>query len=567
MIETILTSTDSNYKNFNPDDVPVTNQNVDAPPVGGVAAIIISPNTGLITNETGTGSQPSFNVTLATMPSADVVLDFTSDNTLEGMVTAATKQITLTQSNYNSPGNTVTIQGQQDNNIDGDQKYAINYNITTTDMNYSGLTPIPVGVTNLDSKITDAMISITPSPTGNNQTTRQGGSVTFSVVLTKLPTADVILGFISNNTVEGKVSPAGLTFTNTTWDQTQSFTVTGQASQTAGDQSYTVSIDTKSNDPNYQPVNNGNLPTGIALTNIDAGPPPPAVDYSLYINSGSVTIDPPPNDTVNIAAVEIPVWGYTDTVGGAVGTAQIPGPLLEAVVGDTITVEVFNNHTVPHNFVIAGLTADAAEILPGTSKTYTFTTDQAGVFLYGDSLLTQSKKALNRAMGLFGALVVRPATPKTAWQGGPTFDTEKLWVITDMDTKQWNKNATATTPYKPDYFLINGMNGFKAMEDPATHIAGIINETFIVRIVNAGMYDQSLHFHGNHFKVISQDGIRLPSFIDQDTINVKAGRTAVVLYTIIQPGSYPMHVHTAQMETGDGVYLQGTATMIISPPP
>jgi hypothetical protein len=38
----------------------------------------------------------------------------------------------------------------------------------------------------------------------------------------------------------------------------------------------------------------------------------------------------------------------------------------------------------------------------------------------------------------------------------------------------------------------------------------------------------------------------------------------MVLYQLNQPGHYPMHVHTAQMETGNGVYLNGTATMIIA---
>jgi hypothetical protein len=38
--------------------------------------------------------------------------------------------------------------------------------------------------------------------------------------------------------------------------------------------------------------------------------------------------------------------------------------------------------------------------------------------------------------------------------------------------------------------------------------------------------------------------------------------TAEVLYTINQFGHYPMHVHTAQAEGANGVYLNGAATMI-----
>ena len=44
--------------------------------------------------------------------------------------------------------------------------------------------------------------------------------------------------------------------------------------------------------------------------------------------------------------------------------------------------------------------------------------------------------------------------------------------------------------------------------------------------------------------------------------NVPPLGTADVLYYLNQPGDYPMHVHTAQMETANGVYLNGVATMI-----
>jgi len=48
------------------------------------------------------------------------------------------------------------------------------------------------------------------------------------------------------------------------------------------------------------------------------------------------------------------------------------------------------------------------------------------------------------------------------------------------------------------------------------------------------------------------------------TVNVKRGSTAMVLFTLSQTGVYPVHVHTAQMETSNGVYLNGTVTHIIS---
>ena len=294
--------------------------------------------------------------------------------------------------------------------------------------------------------------------------------------------------------------------------------------------------------------------------------PPPSggtgtADYTFYVDSGQVDITASP-DSGN-GATSLPIWGYTDVNGGA---GRIPGPVINAVEGGTITVEVVNNHNRDHNFVVQGVTSDTTAIPPGGSRIYTLNTPNSGVFFYRDTLANN----VNRSLGLLGAVVVRPSAGSTrAWSGGPSFDQERLWVINDMDVPRWNNVAIGggnvnTGTYRPNYFLMNGMNGFQAMGDASTNIEGTVGETFIVRIVNAGQYDQSLHFHSNHFRVISRNGNRLGNFEWQDTINVKAGSTAMVLYQLNQPGHYPMHVHTAQMETGNGVYLNGTAAMIIA---
>ena len=76
-----------------------------------------------------------------------------------------------------------------------------------------------------------------------------------------------------------------------------------------------------------------------------------------------------------------------------------------------------------------------------------------------------------------------------------------------------------------------------------------------------------MHFHAAHFQVISKDGVKVTDIADAPwvtTINVKGQSSAMVLYTLEQPGTYPVHVHSAHMETGNGVYLNGTATFIIA---
>jgi hypothetical protein len=47
-----------------------------------------------------------------------------------------------------------------------------------------------------------------------------------------------------------------------------------------------------------------------------------------------------------------------------------------------------------------------------------------------------------------------------------------------------------------------------------------------------------------------------------DVIQIAPLGSAEVSFYLNQPGTYPMHNHTAQMETANGVYLNGVATLI-----
>lgn len=276
-------------------------------------------------------------------------------------------------------------------------------------------------------------------------------------------------------------------------------------------------------------------------------------DYTLYIEPGFHTINGDGGEVIS-------VWGYTTSNGAA---PMIPGPLLETTQGQSISVEVVNNNNRNHNFVIQGVTSDTGSIAPGSSKTYTFTPNKGGVFFYRDTLNSN----VNREMGLQGALIVRSNSANRVWDNGPSYNIERLWVLADMDTPNWNDRASAgnnvsTGSYRPNVFMINGMGGFDGMHDPNTVLEGNSGQVGVVRIVNAGQFDQSLHWHGNHFRVISRNGNHLNNFEWQDTINVKGGQTMMVLYQL-RGGIFPMHVHTAQMETSNGVYLNGTATLIV----
>jgi FtsP/CotA-like multicopper oxidase with cupredoxin domain len=379
-------------------------------------------------------------------------------------------------------------------------------------------------------------------------------SATFTVTLTSQPTGSANFVLTSNDTSEGTVSPANLTFTTSNWNTPQTVTVTGVDDTVVdGDINYTIIFNVQSTDANY----NNFAVTPVSVVNQDNDTVPPPANYVLYIEPGSIDIAA--STLTGNGATTLPAMGYAliNTDPG-----QTPGPVIEAVVGQTVTIEVVNDHLRPHHFEIEGLLTNTPELPPGETGQFQFTPTKAGVYRYGDP------EIVRRSIGLHGAVVVRPAgNPNTAWTNGPAFDQERTWVITDVDST-WNSNPIGvdTTQYNPNYFLMNGKSGFDARQDPASTIAGNVGETFLIRIVNAGQFDQSLHFHSNHLQVISEGGFHFTNLADAPlitTINVKRGSTAMVLFTLSQTGTYPVHAHTAQMETGNGVYLNGTATLII----
>lgn len=279
------------------------------------------------------------------------------------------------------------------------------------------------------------------------------------------------------------------------------------------------------------------------------------VNYTLYIGAGNLTIN-------GAGGTTLAAWGYSTVAGSPV----FPGPKLMANEGDTVNVTVINNHNRDHNFVIRGVTTDATAIPAGSSRGYTFNASAAGTYIYYDTL----NNNINREMGLYGALIVGPADGSNkAWTNGPAYSFQRTWILGDMDKPNWNNVAGTggtvnTSVYKPNYFMINGRGGFDAMGAADTTIDGTVGQTALVRILNPGQYSESLHFHANHFQVLTVNGVRQSSpYQELDVINIPPLGTADVLFYLNQPGHYPMHVHTSNMETANGVYLNGVATMII----
>jgi manganese oxidase len=272
-------------------------------------------------------------------------------------------------------------------------------------------------------------------------------------------------------------------------------------------------------------------------------------------------------------------WGFANLNGpaGAASLAQYPGPTLILNEGDTVTVTLTNQLTQPVSLVFPGMTMTSAtspvftagsrarlssithEAPPGGSQTYTFTATKAGTFYYQSG----SNQDIQIRMGLFGAIIVRPASYRNssvvnkvpvdlytgpdvntrdpqvranyntpAGIGGvayspvngndmsTVYDREYLFVLSEMDPyfHKWMEfgGAYDLSKWKPNYWFINGrtapdtMGMLNSPELPAQPYNAMPlmhpGERVLMRIVDLGRDFHPFHHHGNHARVVAVDG-------------------------------------------------------------
>ena len=117
-------------------------------PSGGPPGITVTPTTGQTTTEAG--GTATFTVALNTLPTANVTIGLTSNDTTEGTVSPTS--LTFTPSNGTTP-QTVTVTGVNDALLDGNIPYTIiTAPATGADPNYNGLNAPDVSVTNTDNE-------------------------------------------------------------------------------------------------------------------------------------------------------------------------------------------------------------------------------------------------------------------------------------------------------------------------------------------------------------------------------------------------------------------------------
>jgi FtsP/CotA-like multicopper oxidase with cupredoxin domain len=280
----------------------------------------------------------------------------------------------------------------------------------------------------------------------------------------------------------------------------------------------------------------------------------------------------------------------------ACSTMQVPGPTLIVTEGQTVTVNLLNGlpaaagntsilfpdfnvcigtiasgtctpSTAGTNGVVGLLTQEAA---PAGTVSYSFVATTPGTHAYYSG--TQSD--LQIEMGLYGAIIVLPATAQTACtsgvhannataQGtaslahpgvketdfrlaksaydhpGSCYDREYLFQFAEMDlnihraalaqvTANVSSLAVPTEPYHPNYFVINGRSMPDDMDpnfdsvyphqpyngNPHMHPG----EDVLIRVIGQGRWQHPFHEHGNHVRILGRDGNLIQSATDPNSL-------------------------------------------------
>ncbi|MCK5688305.1 hypothetical protein KAI87_03490, partial [Myxococcota bacterium] len=346
-----LSSSDE-FAGLYPQTFTLTNTDNDMP---GVAVSAIS---GPVSEGSG---QATFDVVLLTQPSDDVVITTTSDDGTEGAALPTT--LTFTTSNWMTT-QTVTVTGQDDDEVDGNITFSILLAATSTgDTDYDGMGVSDVSVVNVDDDQAGIAIGALSGPVSE-----AGGSATFTVILQTQPTDDVSLAISSSDTTEGSVAPATLIFTTANWMTAQTVTVTGvDDDDVDGAQTFDIVIAAAtSSDTHYAGID----PTDIMVINLDDDSTAPASAPTLSWD-GSATSGVAPENGLAGTDFEFTVV-YTSSDNTAPATAE----LLVDIDGDgnygvAMLPPVGGNYPLPPQAIFFALFALGMMLLWRSKKEFT----------------------------------------------------------------------------------------------------------------------------------------------------------------------------------------------------
>jgi len=257
----------------------------------------------------------------------------------------------------------------------------------------------------------------------------------------------------------------------------------------------------------------------------------------LWAKAGTLSLPDPLVPT-------LPVWGFATSRNGL---AQVPGPVLIANVGQTISIRVHNelpNNTAGGNNALSlevpasSAQTDLTGIDSGEQQTYNFGKLRPGTYLYEAGPTPDGARQVR--MGLSGILIVRPsnfAACNCAYAYGSAdtgaFVDESTLLLNEFDPA-FNTDPFNFDPveFSPTEFTING----HAFDNSAVGALNAINvisgDVLLLHYANLSDHERGITISNERQKILADDSYVLANPGDVATKWLNPGQVSDSFVTI-----------------------------------
>ncbi len=255
---------------------------------------------------------------------------------------------------------------------------------------------------------------------------------------------------------------------------------------------------------------------------------------------------------------------------------DVPGPLVEVNLGDTVVIEFYNPSPEGHTIHLHGLDVDQRNdgvpstsffVLTGDTASYEFIATKAGTFMYHCHVTTP----LHFQMGMYGALIVKNGN--STYNNYGKFNNEHLLFLSEFDRRYHAMDITGIDlrDMRLDYILVNGKTHGQIYRDSNEVLSLKPGDTCLLRVVNATYSINRLTIPNEiNCKIIGSDGRKIPADIVTNTIDVYPGeRYGLLLTTANVIDSAAIEICYLNMRTQKGTkteYIPINEYAFVAPP-
>lgn len=266
----------------------------------------------------------------------------------------------------------------------------------------------------------------------------------------------------------------------------------------------------------------------------------PAIDRNPAPDVVEIDLEARPGEKAYGGAPATPVWTYNGT---------IPGPLIDAKVGDRLVVHFKNSlpepttihwHGIRLPATMDGSLAVQEPIPPGAQFEYAFTLKDAGLYWFHPHI----RSDIQVQKGLYGLIRVRGASE-------PAADLETVLALDDIrlapdgTINEYLDDTAKMMGREGKTLLVNGVADARLKVAP-----GALVRLRLVNVANGRFFN--LRLAGHRFRVIGTDGGLLPRPYDVETLLLSPGERYDVMIVVDGAPGTELALTTEPYERGHG---------------